>query len=70
MGYKYMASSVMSRHIPQNRHRTRASVINSALEAWEHLRTPEGRELTQALVASMPERLNHVLGASGGYIKY
>lgn len=60
----------MNKHIPENRHRTRASVISSALEAWEQLRTPEGRELTQALVASMPARMQDVLSAGGGYTKY
>ena len=60
----------MDRHIPADRGRTRDSVIRSAFEAWERLRTPEGSEFTQELVASMPTRLNHVLDAGGGYTKY
>lgn len=47
----------MTKHMPENRYRTRASVISDALEAWEQLRTREGRQLTQTLVASTPTRL-------------
>ncbi|KAK3888513.1 hypothetical protein Pcinc_007428 [Petrolisthes cinctipes] len=48
----------------------RSAVVRSAQMAWEELRVPEGQELTQSLVASMPRRLNSVLAAGGGYTKY
>lgn len=51
-------------------HRTRSSVIRSAHAAWEELRQPHGQELAHSLVTSMPNRLNAVLAAGGGYTKY
>lgn len=60
----------MTKHMPENRHLTRASVISDALEAWEKLLTQEGRQLTQTLVASMPTWLERVLEVGGGHTKY
>lgn len=60
----------MTKHMPENRHRTRASVISDALEAWEQLRTQEGRQPTQTLVASMPTRLKRVLEVGDGHPTY
>lgn len=54
----------------QERLRGRDDVVQSALQAWEHLRRPPGQRLTSALVASMPSRLNAVLDAGGAYTKY
>ena len=52
------------------RHRTRQSLLDNALLTWEQLRLPEGQALTQSLVASMPSRLNDVIGAGGAYTGY
>lgn len=61
----------MVRHMPErDRGRNRAAVVRSALQAREHLRRPLGQEMTSALVASMPKRLNAVLAAGGAYTAY
>ena len=52
------------------RQRSRERLLENALLSWEQLRLPEGRALTQSLVASMPSRLNDVIGAGGGYTGY
>lgn len=54
----------------RGRHMTRNCVLTRAFDSWEHLRGPEGCELTSALVASMPRRLNAVIEAGGGYTCY
>lgn len=51
-------------------HRSRDVVVANALLAWEHLRSPARRDLTAALVASMPRRLDYVIAAGGSYTNY
>lgn len=63
--------AAMVRHMPeQDRGRNRDAVVRSAMQAWEHLRRPPGQDITSALVASMPKRLNAVLAAGGAYTSY
>ena len=62
--------AAMQKGMPDRQHRCRATVVNDALQAWEHLRSPSGRDLTHTLVASMPRRLNEVLAEGGGYTRY
>lgn len=63
--------AAMVRKMPDlERPRTRGAVIAATLEAWEQLRRAPGQPFTAELVASMPRRLNAVLGAGGGYTAY
>lgn len=47
-----------------------AAVVSSALLALEELRAPQGKLLTQSLMASVPNRLNCVTKARSGYAYY
>lgn len=63
--------AAMIKHMPDTGpHLTRDGVVTTALQAWEHLRSRERRDLTSALVASMPRRFNAVIAAGGAYTKY
>lgn len=52
------------------RQRNRQTLLDNAMMAWEQLRLPEGQNLSQSSVASMPRRLISVLENGGGYTKY
>lgn len=62
--------AAMNKNFPHNCDRSRAAVVQNALQAWEDLRSPVGQRNILHSVTSMPRRLNSVLAAGGGYIKY